>query len=113
MEIYSSGIISESFWSSEVKQVLRLLQDGHTWEMIKEESIQNNLFGVSKEYRNYRIYGYIRRRIEQMDELTRRLMMSTDHEFQRLVNLVAIAMQYRSFYEFIYDVYQEKISGNT
>lgn len=108
MSIYSSGIVAESFWLSEMKQVVRLLVDGYTWEMIQARSIQNNLFGVSKEYRNYRIYRYLRKRIEGFDKSMYQQMLDADYEVQKLINLVLIAKQYALFYEYLYDVYQEK-----
>lgn len=108
MGIYSSGIVAESFWLSEVKQVIRLLLHGYTWEMIQDLSVQNNLFGVSKEYRNYRIYRYLRKRIEGCDKSMYQQMLDADYEIQKLINLMAIAKQHALFYEYLYDVYQEK-----
>ena len=51
MEKYSSGLVSESFWFIEVKKIIKLRHDGKTWDDIKLLCLEDNLLGISKEYR--------------------------------------------------------------
>ena len=56
---YSAGLISQSFWFVEIKKIINLINNGMAENEIKKLCIDENLFGVMKEYRAKRIYGYI------------------------------------------------------
>ena len=66
-EIYSAGLMSESYWFLEFKEYLKLKKNNVSDDDIKNEIVENNLFGSPNEYRSKRIYGYIRRRVETID----------------------------------------------
>ena len=51
MKKYSSGLVAESFWFIEFKKFLKLRYEGKTWEEIRTLCLENNLLGISKEYR--------------------------------------------------------------
>jgi len=74
MEKYSSGLVSESFWFIEFKKIIKLRNDGKSWDDIRDLCLNDNLLGISKEYRARRIYGYLKNRVDVIDEgLIRRL----------------------------------------
>ena len=64
MEKYSSGLVEESVWFVEFKQFIKLLSEGRTWEEIKSMCLEDNLLGISKQYRITRIFAYLKNRIE-------------------------------------------------
>lgn len=78
MERYSSGLVSESFWFIEFKKIVKLRYDGKSWDDVKDLCINENLLGISKEYRAKRIYGYLKNRIESIDNDMVDLSISTD-----------------------------------
>lgn len=109
MSKYSSGLVSESFWFLEVKLIIKMLNQGKTWGDIKKEVLENNLLGIAKEYRAKRVYGYLKNRIMTLDEKTLEIFEISDLQTQKTINLIAIAKQNALFFEFIYEVYREKV----
>ncbi len=107
-EIYSAGIMSQSFWFVEFKKILKLSVDGKDNNEIKNEIINNNAFGLPNAYRTGRVCGYLMNRYSQMDGTLKKLFFSSDLQTQKLINLICILRQDRLFFEFIYEVYREK-----
>ena len=108
MNKYSSGLVSESFWFLEVKKIIKMLNQGKTWEDIKKEALEDNLFGLAKTSRAKRVYGYLKNRITNLDDYTLDMFENSDLQTQKIINLIAIAKQNTLFFEFIYEVYREK-----
>ena len=105
---YSAGIMSQSFWFIEFKKLVRLIASGKSDEEIKTECVDNNLFGAPKEYRAKRMYGYLWKRAQMLDDDLVQLFMDGDLAAQKLINLIAILRGDRLFFEFVYEVYREK-----
>lgn len=110
MNKYSSGLVSESFWFIEFKQIIKLKSKGKTWDEIKYLSLNENLLGISKEYRARRVFGYLKNRIEPMEEGYITLFMQADLQTQKIINLISIAKKNDLFFEFLYEVYREKVN---
>lgn len=66
-EIYSAGLVSQSFWFVEMKKLIELIMNGKTEQEIKKICVEENLFGAAKEYRAKRIYGYLWNRVRNLD----------------------------------------------
>ncbi len=109
MEKYSSGLVSESFWFIECKKIIKLIYDGHSWDELKAMCLAENLLGISKEYRAKRIFGYLKNRISTLDEKILEIFLQGDLATQKIIILIAVAKQNRLFYEFLYEVYREKV----
>lgn len=105
---YSAGMVSQSFWFVEIKKIIKLINDGMTEEEIKKLCINENLFGVMKEYRAKRIYGYIWNRTKRLDKAMIELFYSSDIATQKVINLISILKSDRLFLEFMFEVYREK-----
>lgn len=75
---------------------------------IKKLCIDENLFGVMKEYRAKRIYGYIWNRAKRLDKTLIDLFCTSDLATQKVINLIAILKTDRLFFEFMFEVYREK-----
>ena len=106
---YSAGIMSQSFWFHEFKKVVKLRQEGLEYDEIKKKCVQENLFGAAKEYRALRMAGYIVTRVKAMDDTLIELFCSSDLATQKLINLITILKIDRLFFEFVYEVYREKV----
>jgi len=107
--IYSAGLMSQSFWFIEFKKVVKLVHDGKKPEEIKQLCLKENLFGAAKEYRAKRMYQYIINRVNTMDADMIALFMDSDIATQKLINLITILRLDRLYLEFIYEVYREKV----
>lgn len=106
---YSAGLMSQSFWFLEFRKVVRLRREGLAYEDIKKKCIEENLFGAAKEYRALRMAGYIITRVKAMDDAMAELFESSDLATQKLINLIMILKTDRLFFEFVYEVYREKV----
>lgn len=107
-EIYSSGLVSQSFWFIEIKKIIKLVSEDKNEQEIRKICIEENLFGAAKEYRAKRIYGYLWKRVERLDETMIELFLNSDLQTQKLINLIAVLKVDRLFFEFIFEVYREK-----
>lgn len=107
--VYSAGLMSQSFWFLEFKKAVKLRQDGLGYDEIKKKCIEENLFGAATENRVKRMAGYIVNRLKVMDDALVQLFMSSDLATQKLINLIAILRADRLFFEFVYEVYREKV----
>ncbi len=67
------------------------------------------MLGAVKEYRAKRMYGYLINRAHNLDNDGVMLFTSGDLATQKLLNLVAILRGDRLFFEFVYEVYREKL----
>lgn len=106
---YSAGLMSQSFWFHEFKRVVKLRKDGYDYEVIKKKCNEENLFGAAKEYRANRMAGYIITRVRTMDDALVDLFCEADFATQKLINLVTIMKTDRLMFEFLYEVYREKV----
>ncbi|NCC15940.1 MAG: DUF1819 family protein [Clostridia bacterium] len=106
---YSSGLVSESFWFIECKKIIKLKYDGYSWDGIRAMCLEENLLGISKEYRAKRIFGYLKNRISTLDKKVMKIFLEGDLATQKIIILIAAAKQNRLFYEFLYEVYREKV----
>lgn len=105
---YSAGLVSQSFWFVEFKKIVNLMYSGKTEYEIKTLCLKENLFGVAKEYRAKRIYGYIWNRIKQLDRTMMKIFVESDLATQKIINLICILKTDKLFFEFMYEVYREK-----
>ena len=109
MEKYSSGLVAESFWFIEFKILIKLRYEGKSWDDIKALCLNENLLGISKEYRAKRIFGYLKNRIEAIEDGYLEIFMNSDLQTQKIINILASAKKNRLFFEFLYEVYREKV----
>lgn len=108
-DVYSAGLMSQSFWFHEFKKAVKLMKDGLSFDEIKKKCVEENLFGAAKEYRALRMAGYIVNRLKVMDDTMVDLFLTSDLTTQKLINLITILKQDLLFFEFIYEVYREKV----
>lgn len=109
MEKYSSGLVAESFWFVEMKLLIKLKHEGKSWEEIKFLCLNENLLGISKPYRANRNLGYLKNRIMVLDDTLIKLFLNVDIKTQKLITIYTIARKNTLFFEFLYEVYREKV----
>ena len=108
-EEYSAGLMSQSFWFVEFKKIIKLISGGKTDDEIKTICIDENLFGAAKEYRAKRMCGYILSRAKKLDQTMMDLFLNSDLNTQKIINLITILKGDRLFFEFMFEVYREKV----
>ena len=106
---YSAGIVSQSFWFNEMKQFLNMKREDIDNNRIKEIIICENLFGAPNEYRTKRMYGYLSNRANNIEKPLLDIFFVSDLGTQKIINLISIIRKDRLFFEFLYEVYREKI----
>lgn len=106
---YSAGMTSKPFWFIEFKKVMVLLNDGIEYEEIKRRSIEENLFGLPKLYRAKEVYSGVSKRTKSLDSEITSLFCNTDLTSSKALALLAVMKTDRLFFEFMYEVYREKI----
>nr|WP_317359428.1 DUF1819 family protein [uncultured Tyzzerella sp.] len=109
MNEYSSGLVSQSFWFIEFKKLLVELYNGKTMEDIKFLCINENFLGISNETRRKRVYGYLKNRLKYLNDDLIRLFINSSVSTQKLICLICILKENRLFFEFMYEIYREKI----
>ena len=106
---YSAGLMAQSCWFIEFKSILQLVADGYSYDDIRRICLEQNLFGAPNEYRAKRICGYLINRARLVDDDLLQLFFSSDVSTRKLINLIAILRGDRLFFEFIREVYREKV----
>lgn len=106
---YSAGLVSQSCCFIEFKEYLKLVRAGTDPEEIKNKIVKNNLFGAPNEYRAKEIYRHIKRRASSLDKDAVELFFSSDLATQKLINFICIMRSSRILFEFVNEVYREKI----
>ena len=105
---YSAGLISQSFWLAETREIIKLKKDGTAEEEIKKMCIEEDLFNTQRESYSLRIYRDVTRRLKNIDNELIDIFLSSDISTRKLINLYLIAKNDRLFFEFLFEVYREK-----
>jgi hypothetical protein len=106
---YSAGMVSKPFWFAEFKKVIKLLKEGCSFDDIKKMNLEENLFGVAKEYRGKEIYNCVSSRAKVFTDEMINLFCTSDIATQKVMALISVLKTDKLFYEFLYEVYREKV----
>lgn len=110
---YSAGMTSTLFWFSEFRKVVVLIHEGRTMNDIKQLSYDENIFAAPSKNRATRILNTISIRLKALNPEFYQLFLNSDISTQKLINLISIMKTDSLFFDFIYEVYREKlIIGN-
>lgn len=108
-EKYNAGLMAQSFWFVEFKKIVILRHNNVDYEEIKRRCIDENLFGAINPTREKRMCGYLLTRLKSMDDRLVELFVMSDVSIQKLINLITIMNTNRLFFEFVYEVYRNKL----
>lgn len=109
MAEYSAGLTSQLFWLQESRKTASLLREGKSKADIKEIVWTDNIYQVKAEYRAIEILNHTYRRMNLLPETIVSHFASCDIGTARIINLVAVMIDSRIFFEFMHDVYAEKV----
>jgi hypothetical protein len=108
-EEYSARAMKYSFWFNEYQKMLLLIHEGLSKDEIRKLSEDENLFSATTIQRGYEIVSAVYSRINSMPDSFHVLMETRDFETQKLMVLISIMNEDRLFFEFMYDVFREKM----
>ena len=108
-EKYNAGLMSQSFWFIEFKKIVQLYHEDNDYDEIKRQCLEENLFGAINPYRGKRMGGYLLTRLKSMDKRLIEIFVNADIATQKLINLVTVMNTNRLFFEFVYEVYRNKL----
>ena len=106
---YSAGMVKLSFWFFEFRKVINLLNSGKTFSEIKSLNIEENIFSAPTQARAIQIFNTVSSRIKGLDQSFYILFEKSDISTQKLIALIAIMLTDSLFFDFVYEVYREKL----
>ena len=111
---YSAGATKFLFWFAEFRKIVSLLRSGKTMIEIKELAITDNIFSAATPTRSGQIFNTVSARVSSLPDEFYILFEKSSLETQKLIALVAVMETDSLFFEFMNDVYREKlITGDT
>jgi hypothetical protein len=109
---YSSSLNGASFLLFELKQVIKLKQQGLAKDEIRKKVKEENLFQFNNQGRINRALPSVLKRAEAIDETLAALMLEGSIETGKTLNLYAIMKTDLLFFEFMDEVIGEKLHNN-
>ncbi len=106
---YSAKINKVPFFHIETIKAGRLLVSGHTLEDIKSEIVHHNLFQLKTEDRRKEVAALVLKRLAALDTYLLDKLVSGVGETAKQIVLYAIMKTDRLFYEFMREVFKDKL----
>ena len=106
---YSAGTVKLSFWFSEFRKVIELLNSGKTLLEIKKMSVEENIFSAPTQVRAIQIFNTVSTRASSLDQSFYTLFAQSDISNQKVIALIAVMQTDSLFFDFVYEVYREKL----
>ena len=106
---YSAGLTSKLFWLQESRKTAGYILNGLSKTDLREIVWRENIYQVKAEYRAYEVLNGTYRRVSALPKTVIQAFTTCDVETAKILNLIAILMDSRLFFEFLHEVYDEKI----
>ncbi|EHK2362608.1 DUF1819 family protein [Clostridium perfringens] len=106
---YKSTIKSRPYLYKETKKAVSLINKGLDVDGIKGKSLEDNIFQLESEARKKEVASIITYRIKVLDSYILDKIENSNIETSKILVLYAIAKTDRLFFEFLNEVYKEKI----
>jgi hypothetical protein len=106
---YSAGMVKLSFWFSEFRKVIQLLNSGKTLLEIKTVNLEQNIFSAPTQARAIQIFNTVSTRVKSLDSSFYTLFEQSDILNQKVIALIAVMQSDSLFLDFVYEVYREKL----
>lgn len=106
---YSAGLTSQLFWLQESRKTASLMQEGKDRAAIKAIAWEQNIYQVKAEYRAIEVLNATYRRVNLLPEEVRAAFIKCDIETAKIINLIAVMLDSRLLFEFMHDVFAEKL----
>lgn len=93
----------------EMKIAIEHMANGKTIDDLEEMSAEENLFSAVSKSRAKEILSIMRRRLGKVDQAFFNFFLSEPIEMQKILCVVTVMLDDRSFYTFMDEVYKEKL----
>lgn len=106
---YKSTIKSRPYLYKETKKAASLINQGVSLDKIKEKSLKENIFQLESEARKREVASIIASRLKELDDYIIGKVVNGSIETSKILVLYAIIKTDKLFFEFIKEIYKEKI----
>ena len=106
---YSAGAVKHSFWFMEFRKEVKLLDDGKSFEDIRELCKTENIFASATPERAAQTYNTVTARIKVLGDSFYQIFLDGDIATQKLFALSAMMAYDTLFFDFVYEVIREKM----
>ena len=106
---YSAGMVKLSFWFAEFRKVIELLSSGKTLPEIKQMNVQENIFSAPTQARAIQVFNTVSTRVKGLDSSFYAVFAKSDISTQKFIALIAVMQTDSLFFDFVYEVYREKL----
>ena len=106
---YSAGTVKLSFWFSEFRKMVQLLNSGKTFSEIKTMNLEENIFSAPTQARAIQIFNTVSTRVRSLDKSFYTVFEQSDISNQKIIALIAVMQSDSLFFDFVYEVYREKL----
>lgn len=106
---YSAGAVKFSFWFAEFRKMLSLLRGGKTVKEIKEIAANENIFSAVTSARGRQVFNTVSARARSLSNEYYNLFENSNLDTQKLIALVAVMETDALFFDFMNEVYHEKL----
>lgn len=93
----------------EMKTAIEHLAQGKTMDNLQRMSVEENLFSAASPSRAKEIVNLVKRRLAKVDSEFFTFFLSEPIEIQKLLCVVTVMLEDRSFYSFMDEVFKEKL----
>ena len=106
---YSAGMVKQSFWFAEFRKVIQLLNCGKSLTEIRDMNLLENIFSAPTQARAVQIFNTVSARVKGLEPSFYALFEQSDIFMQKTIALIAVMQTDSLFFDFIYEVYREKL----
>lgn len=106
---YNASATKHRFWFAEFQKIMELLLSGLSPDEINAKNAAENILGGSSVERSKYILGTVFKRINSLGTAFYSVFQKADVGTRKLIALIAIMRVDRLFFEFIHEVYKEKL----
>ncbi len=106
---YSAGMVKLSFWFAEFRKVIQMINNGKTLPEIKQMNIEENIFSAPTQARAIQIFNTVSTRVNGLNPSFYAVFEKSDISNQKLIALIAVMQMDSLFFDFVYEVYREKL----
>jgi len=107
---YRASLVSKPIWYLETKKTAQYLSQGYDKESLRKRVIEDNLYETRADYRAIEILTTITTRLNKLPKELLLEIASGDVLQSKILVLISIMMNDKLFFEFMYDVFQDKIA---
>lgn len=107
---YSAGAVSKGFWFQSFRKYNDYLSNGLSDDEIKEKQEKENIFLAPSKSYGKRMVNEISKRVKNLPQEIIGLMPNLLVQDQKLVNLLGVMLTDKLFFEFMNEVYRNKLN---